>query len=622
MNTKKLFLILIFFAIAKIISAQDSTTTVSGILTDVDYSNNLQKITETEKEISISANTVEKEIFIFRVLPISESAWVKIYFNDELYENFNIEITPRGFPVSKSFSGPQDSAKYKFSINELLPGSLFGNFTIFTNFEEQIFTAIAGIIRTPHGCFDQVSATTFPNVMAWQYLKQTNKLTPEITQKLKTNIEIGYKKLAAYETNSRGFEWWGNEPHHEVLSAYGLLEFTEMQKVYPEIVDNELIARTKNWLLSRKTGDGNFKNHNGKYGFAGASQTVANAYIVFALAQCNIKDIEKEYQLAKNEALKSLDPYRLGLLTNAAFYLNKNNDFEILLKTLNIIYNENEISDLKIDHSITRSSKNSLQVEATALYLSALLKQENKNLIDIQKTVEFLYASRNGGYFGNTQATVLTLSALTELEMQYPTNSNTDKKCKITINNNSIVTDIAAYQQTIIIDTLQQYLKISGEQAVEIEFIGDSPLPYSFDFKWNTLQLPDSTQCNIGLNIDIQTNTCKTAELVNMKITIRNKKNTPQPMTIAEVGIPAGLNIQTWQIKELDKQNAWDYFEIFNGKLVFYYRELGPNEVKEISLDLKADIPGKYTAPTSSAYLYYTPEFKTWVKGSEITINN
>ena len=54
--------------------------------------------------------------------------------------------------------------------------------------------------------------------------------------------------------------------------------------------------------------------------------------------------------------------------------------------------------------------------------------------------------------------------------------------------------------------------------------------------------------------------------------------------------------------------------------MVFHYRGLDAGEQKVIGLDLKADIPGKYEAPASVAYLYYTNELQKWTKPGEIVI--
>jgi hypothetical protein len=47
---------------------------------------------------------------------------------------------------------------------------------------------------------------------------------------------------------------------------------------------------------------------------------------------------------------------------------------------------------------------------------------------------------------------------------------------------------------------------------------------------------------------------------------------------------------------------------------------MAPKDVKEINLDLKAEMPGEYDAPASSAYLYYTNEYKTWTGADKLII--
>ena len=79
---------------------------------------------------------------------------------------------------------------------------------------------------------------------------------------------------------------------------------------------------------------------------------------------------------------------------------------------------------------------------------------------------------------------------------------------------------------------------------------------------------------------------------------------------MAIVGIPAGFTVQPWQLKELQEKKAFDFYEISGNKIALYYRCMQPSAVKEINFDLKAEVPGVYEAPASSAYLYYTNEFK------------
>ena len=71
----------------------------------------------------------------------------------------------------------------------------------------------------------------------------------------------------------------------------------------------------------------------------------------------------------------------------------------------------------------------------------------------------------------------------------------------------------------------------------------------------------------------------------------------------------------------MQEKKVFDYYEIKGNNIAIYYRGLGANAIKEINLDLKAEIPGEFEAPASCAYLYYTNEFKTWSLVDQITIN-
>ncbi len=91
-------------------------------------------------------------------------------------------------------------------------------------------------------------------------------------------------------------------------------------------------------------------------------------------------------------------------------------------------------------------------------------------------------------------------------------------------------------------------------------------------------------------------------------------------MTVAQVAIPAGLSVQMWQLKELTDKHLFDYFELYQNYVVFYFRELAPLQEVSIALDLRAEIQGTYEAAASAAYLYYTQELKDWAKGESIVI--
>ena len=95
-------------------------------------------------------------------------------------------------------------------------------------------------------------------------------------------------------------------------------------------------------------------------------------------------------------------------------------------------------------------------------------------------------------------------------------------------------------------------------------------------------------------------------ETVRLSILIKNKTNENQAMTVAIIGLPAGLSLQPWQLKQLLDENKFDFYELKGNRLVLYYRGMAANDVKRIDLDLKADIAGTVGTTRQNLQTEYT----------------
>ena len=168
---------------------------------------------------------------------------------------------------------------------------------------------------------------------------------------------------------------------------------------------------------------------------------------------------------------------------------------------------------------------------------------------------------------------------------------------------------------------MEEFIKGEGKHDVKVKYVGvKTPLPYSVSMTWNTTLPVSDVACAIDLKTKLATQTANVGETVRMTATITNRKNEEVPSTMAIIGIPAGFTVQPWQLKELQEKKVFDYYEIVGNNIAVYYRGMDAKAVKEINLDLKAEMPGEYDAPASSAYLYYTNEFKTWSGVNKVTI--
>jgi hypothetical protein len=53
---------------------------------------------------------------------------------------------------------------------------------------------------------------------------------------------------------------------------------------------------------------------------------------------------------------------------------------------------------------------------------------------------------------------------------------------------------------------------------------------------------------------------------------------------------------------------------------VFHLEQLAAGEIRELNLDLRADIVGKFEVPASQAFLYYSNDQRVWNKPEKLEI--
>ncbi|MBU0765654.1 MAG: hypothetical protein KJ607_12540, partial [Bacteroidetes bacterium] len=523
-----------------------------------------------------------------------------------------IDVVPQGFPVLASFSGNDREKEYEVSLSNVVDGSISVEFTAFPNVVSDLMKGVESIFREPYGCFEQTSMTSYPNVMALEYLKSTDNNDRKLIARAENLLDKGYNRLVTFETSEKGYEWFGGAPGHEALTAYGLMQFNDMQDVYDK-VDKKMIDRTAEWLLSKRDGKGGFKrNDRALDSYGRAKKEITDAYITYALTEAGYDGLEKEVDKAYENALKSDDPYVLALVANTLWMLKDGRALKTTEKLFS--HQKNDGSLTGKEHSITYSTGQSLSIETTSLAVLAQIRSGKADQKALTKAVEFLVSSRSGyGSFGNTQGTILALKALTEYA-RYSKKTDEAGTIEFWVDGKKVaVTSYeAGEKEPVIISGLEKFVG-EGKHTMKIKYVGvENPLPYSLAVSWNTY-LPDSREeCKVDLKTTISARNIKVGETVRLTAKISNKTGDGLPSTVAIVGIPAGLSAQPWQLKEMQEKKVFDYYEVAGNNIVLYYRQMTPSEIKTINFDLKAEIPGEYDAPASSAYLYYTNEYKDW----------
>ncbi|MEZ4312918.1 MAG: alpha-2-macroglobulin family protein [Polyangiaceae bacterium] len=533
-----------------------------------------------------------------------------------------IRVVPDGFPREASAAGTLASGAVsteEIDLSDPISGTLTASISFFPTPKATLVTAAKAMLAEPSGCFEQTSSTNYPNVMVAAYLKKAADDDPETKANVDGLLDRGYKKLAGYESQNKGYEWFGEDPGHEALTAYGLLEFVDMAQVYKG-VDQEMVSRTRAWLKSRRDGKGGYKrNDRSLDSFGRASAEVTNAYITWALAEAGEKDMDTELDYVEKLSRSSTDPYLLALTAGALVAARPGTAGATEAVKRLAAKQDKDGGFPGASQSITMSGGLALNVETTSLAALALHKAGTEHGEAVRKAMSWLEDQRRGsGSFGSTQATVLALRALTRTASG---GSPPEGTIEVTVNGQKFSLRADPKQTgTLTLGNLASALKV-GKNTVQISAPGvkDLRLPYAVKVAYRTLKPASSAKGAVSVTVTGPQDV-KVGGSVKVKVDIANTTAGKLPMVIARVGIPGGLETQKWQLDELKKKGLVDFYETREREVILYYRGMGPSAHNRLDLDLLASVPGTFTAPASQAYLYYTDEHRRFADPLKITV--
>jgi len=583
---------------------QSQNILIKFIENDVIKTNdNLKNITLNPNE-STSINYLFSTNKSFKNIPIV----LEITQNNKSFKiEKTLDIYSVGFPKSISFSG-HESTVLDFNLENMIENTLETEFSIFNNRFEMLTSTLDKMLREPHGCFEQVSSTNYPNIMIVKFLENQPSFRDKKNQALQI-LNSGYRKLANYKSKDGGYEWYGGNPGNEALTAYGLLQFYEMRP-YVDINENEF-NDMKKWLLSRRDNKGGFNQVSGRYGFSGIHPTVNNAYITYVLSEIGEKNIDKEFQTAFTESLNEKDNYKMALMALTAFNLNKKSDYQNLMNHLNKQLETKDLQKIKVGQTVVNSYGQSKQLEFLALYGLALLKNKTINS-DTQKVLKYIESSQTSYGFGSTQSNALCLKFIINYLMMIE-EKNSHAKDDLMVNNHAVNLSANSFGNVVI-------KSLDLKEINQIKIVKANQSPYALIVNFQSSLPENSPQSMVLLKTTVPNPKVKINDVCRINVELINTKSEVLFNPLVRIGIPGGLSPEPWQLKELIDKNIIDYYEIINNELVLYFREINAKATKTIILDFKAIVAGKYKGKASSAYLYYNIEHKHYNEGIVVEV--
>ncbi len=574
-----------------------------------------------------------------------------------------IEVIPNGREQSLVFNGRLENTvehQVNFPPNaipeaskifvRLYPGPL-----------SQVIEGMDSLLRMPYGCFEQTSSSTYPNVLALDYMKRTKKLTPEVHAKAEGYISTGYQRLLTFEVPGGGFSWFGQAPANKILTAYGLMEFYDMSKVYD--VDPKLILRTQQWLGGQQQADGSWKPdtsfiNEGATNRFNSDVLRITAYLAWSLENTGYQGpaVERAKEFIASHMDAKMDAYTLAVVANFAADSGSGEggkDREFTRQAMQLLLDARTEKDEQAWWTAEETGMYgrgaSASVETTGLAVQALLKWGEAS-DTARKALAYIAAKKDAaGTWGTTQATIMALRALllatekgaadTEGVLEVLLNGKPVEKIALTPENNDLLHQFVfkgaeivgassagpgpnAVRPYIAPHAVRPYITpdksaMASANNVEIRFEGKGGLAYqivgSYFLPWE--QKPEEEPLSIDVAYD-RTHLAQN-DMATASATVRNNLDKTANMVMVDLGIPPGFDLLSEDLQDYQEKSAslksgrLSKFSLTATQAILYFDSFAPGGTVTMKFRLRAKYPIRARTFESRVYEYYDPEINS-----------
>ncbi|HSZ00403.1 MAG TPA: MG2 domain-containing protein [Terriglobales bacterium] len=549
-----------------------------------------------------------------------------------------IEVIPNGREQNTVFNGrlentvqhelnfPADSIPEASKIFvRLYPGPM-----------SQLVEGMDAILRMPSGCFEQTSSSTYPNVLALDYMKRTKKLTPEVHAKAEGFIANGYQRLLTFEVPGGGFSWFGNAPANKILTAYGLMEFYDMSKVHD--VDPKLISRTQEWLASQQQEDGSWKPdtqfiNEGATNRYNSDVLRITAYIAWSLRTTGYQGpaVERAKQFVEKHMTAKVDTYTLAVVAN--FAADYGTDRQFTRQAIQMLLDARTEKDEQVwwnaEETSVYATGQSASVETTGLAVQALL-QSGEASDTARKALNYIASKKDAyGTWGTTQATIMALRALlTATEkgtadvrgtIAVLLNGKSVEKLELTPENNDL------FHQFVFKD---KDIDARGASTVALQFEGKGSLAYqivgSYYLPWD--EKPAAEPLSIDVAYDRTSLTQD--DIATASVIVKNNLEKAANMVMVDLGIPPGFDLLSEDLQDYQavstgrKSGHLSKFSLTATQALLYFDSLAPRDKVTFKYRLRAKYPIRARTFKSRVYEYYDPEVSSISRPVQMEVRN
>lgn len=496
----------------------------------------------------------------------------------------------------------------------------------------QVIEGMDSVLRMPGGCFEQTSSSTYPNVLALDYMKRMKKLTPEVHAKAEGYIANGYQRLVTFEVPGGGFSWFGSAPANKILTSYGLMEFSDMSKVYD--VDPKLIQRTQQWLAGQQQADGSWKPdtnfiNEGATNRFNSDVLRITAYIAWSLENTGYQGpaVERARQFVEQRMGAKMDTYTMAVVANFAADYGKNREFtaRAMQLLLDARAEKDEQAWWTAEETAVFGRGASASVETTGLAVHALLKWGGASTT-ASKGLAYIASKKDAsGTWGTTQATIMALRAI--LLSTAKGAADVRGTVDVTLNGKTAETlTLTADNNDLLHQFVLKGVDSKGANAVELKFTGKGALAYQVVGRhfvpWDEKPLREP----LSISVNYDRTRMAQDDIATATATVKNNLAKVANMVMVDLGIPPGFDLLSEDLQAFQEKTAGhkggrlEKFSLTATQAILYFDSIGAGDTVTLPFRLRAKYPIRARTFQSRVYEYYDPEVNSVARPVQLEV--
>jgi uncharacterized protein YfaS (alpha-2-macroglobulin family) len=538
-----------------------------------------------------------------------------------------IEIAPDGDEHVRSFQRRLSAAAVEHKL-EVPVGAIAGTskveLKIYPDAAAHVVEGLEALLRTPHGCFEQTSSTTYPNALVLDYLRRSGKATPEIERKAREYLALGYQRLLSFEVSGGGFSLFGQAPADPVLTAYGLQEFHDLAAVVA--VDPGLIARTRAWLARQQQNDGSFVAAADGDLESARDAVRRTAYITAALEYVGgaAKSVAAARAFIERHAVS--DAYTLALV--AQIERKQESRRTRLLDKLWALRKARPDGSASFETTgMTLTHGWGDATEVTALAALAFMEGDASS-VRSDRILQFLLASKQpSGAWRSTQATILVLKALLA---ERPAQQRSKAAAVHVSLDGAELRSVALSPTASLLEVLDlPSATTPGQHTVGLRWDGEGQLAYQLVQRWAEPRAARAdSSAGKGVSADgtivIGTTLGKTelapGETTIAMVEVEARLSRPLEMPIVSVGVPPGCDVDPDALEGMVGKKGVKRVERAAREVIFYLSQLEPGATLQLPVWLTPRFPMTVQVPAARVYEYYQPDLQATSPPRTLTV--